>query len=306
MIPQSFPAIPDTFAVERTSLDAVNGGIKLHIKTVIKKGITPKRILFIVHGQSEHGDRYDHFPSFLGGFFDAFFMLDLRGHGRSEGPRGHVDRFDDYLDDVLTGLLYLRERCEPWKLSSDDTTPWVHLFGHSMGGLIVLRLLLQGARVPVSSVSVSSPYLGLKFKVPLLKDRAARMLSRVWGNLILPTGLDPKFVSHDDSVVKAYRQDRLVHGKATPRFYTETEWAIQDLLSRGLYLPASLPVFFQVAGEDQIVDASVTQDFFNHKLRAQHKKLSVYPGLYHEIFNETSKSFVFQDLKSELHTYARS
>ena len=94
----------------------------------------------------------------------------MRGHGQATGPRGHVTRFAEYLDDLDAALA------RAGALAGD--VPRV-LVAHSNGSLVALRALADPDRRPdVRCAVVSSPYLGLKLKVPAIKRLAARAASR--------------------------------------------------------------------------------------------------------------------------------
>jgi len=81
-----------------------------------------------VHGFAEHAGRYDHVGRFLSERGFALYMYDLRGHGRSESPRGYVDRFERFVEDTVAFA----------KLVKSETGAKTLLLGHSMGGLIAV------------------------------------------------------------------------------------------------------------------------------------------------------------------------
>ncbi|HAR42360.1 MAG TPA: hypothetical protein DCS07_06970 [Bdellovibrionales bacterium] len=251
------------------------------------------RVLVIIHGLFEHGGRYLHFPHYLQDTVDAVCCLDLRGHGRSEGLRGHVEEFDFLTDDVL---LYL-QRLEK-TLPKNSPRLEFHLFGHSLGGLITLRALTRDRNLPLRSVSVSAPLLRIAVEVPFAKRLAAGILSRFWGNLHLLSELDPRHLSHDQEVADAYSADRLVHQKLTPRFFSELQRAMSETQrAASLAKLSKVSTAIQVLAPlgDQIVDVRTVQKFYRD-LRVSDKELKTYPDFFHEAFNEIGKEKVFEDL----------
>ena len=60
----------------------------------------PKAIMSLVHGFGEHSGRYEHMADYLNSKNISVVALDLRGHGRSEGRRGHCPDYSQLLGDV--------------------------------------------------------------------------------------------------------------------------------------------------------------------------------------------------------------
>lgn len=138
--------------------------------------------IIIVHGAAEHSGRYEYFGSrYTRKKGYAIWALDLPGLGQSEGVRGHIDDFDEYLDDV--GLLVQMVRRElPGRR--------VFLLGFSMGGLIALDY--GEKRGPtIDGIAVSGALLGLKVKVPAIKAALVPFLAAVVPRLALGNEIDP-------------------------------------------------------------------------------------------------------------------
>src|SRR5262245_42434425 len=94
----------------------------------------PRGVMVLVPGMSEHSGRYDHVGRFLASRGLAVHALDHRGHGRSGGELGTVEKFDDFLDDLSTFVSIVRAEVPAGPLV---------LLGHSMGGLISAAYLLE-------------------------------------------------------------------------------------------------------------------------------------------------------------------
>src|SRR5262249_38513348 len=114
--PKGFPSLPEGFISETETFAGADPTLQLfgvlhrpaHAQPESKK--RPHRLVVVIHGYGEHGGRYLHLPHFLKQTYDSFYCLDLRGHGRSEGLRGHVERFDHYVADVALTIRRLEER----------------------------------------------------------------------------------------------------------------------------------------------------------------------------------------------------
>jgi lysophospholipase len=290
--PEGFPDLPDSFEYETEVVQSTDGEHGIFMNWYKKKGVEPKRALLIVHGHGEHGGRYQHFAHYLQNDYDLILAPDLRGHGRSEGIRGHVDFFDEYVDDALLGWELLRS-----KMKDPNACDW---FGHSMGGTISIRAFSYRPDLGTQNLILSAPCLQVAMPVPFIKDLAATLLAPIWGSLALETGMDASKLSHDPAVTKVVQTDQLNHTKATPRFYLSFQKTMQTLRETDLRLPSQMRVLVQCAGEDQIVSTPAAETWFAERLLTDHKKLIVYPGLYHEIYNELAKDNVFSDLREWL------
>lgn len=294
--PKSFPLFPVDWVSEWDTFPSSDGKLQLYSVIHHPREWTGPRVLAVFHGLGEHGGRYLHFAHYMKGAIDAVYCMDHRGHGRSEGLRGHVDRYDLYADDVALALSRLDEQLKKRFGHSE-----IHVMGHSMGGLIALRTILKHHTLPIHSVSISAPLLGVRLAVNPIKKGAAYALSRLWGSLHMTTEMDPNLLSHDPDVVQAYAADRLNHKKATPRFYTELQSAMADTLSResGILYPLQM----QIPLNDEVVDPEASIGFFR-QLKLRDKLLKTYPGVLHEPFNDTTKEQVFEDLKSWIKAHA--
>ncbi|MEO5970888.1 MAG: lysophospholipase [Bdellovibrionia bacterium] len=287
--PKNFPDLPKDWVSEWETFPSSDGKLQLFSVIHHAKEWKGHRVLVVLHGLGEHGGRYLHVPHYVKSAVDAVLCLDHRGHGRSEGLRGHVDQFDLYADDVALAISRLDEQVRKRFGNAE-----IHLLGHSMGGLIALRTLFKH-HLPIASATVSAPLLGIRVHTPLVKKYLGIALSRIWGSLHMATELDASTLSHDQDVVKAYLADRLVHNKITPRFFTELQNAMSDTLRRESGL--NYPVQMMTPLQDQIVDSDAALQFFR-ALKLRDKLLKTYPDFFHEPLNEIGKEQVFEDLVS--------
>lgn len=241
-----------------------------------RESVAPARAtVALMHGYAEHSGRYDHVAAALVRAGYQVIAIDARGHGRSSGPRGHVQRYDEYLDDLAQ---LVRRGGERW--------PDAPLFvlGHSNGGLIALRYALR--RPPhVAGFIVSSPLCKLALEVPVAKELMGRVASRLLPRLAIPAGLAPAYVSRLGEVVEAYRRDPLIFRTTTARWFVEARRAMADLAERAHTLDQA--VLFLVAGADHIVDPQATERVARAAVSPE-VELEVYESLYHEILNESS------------------
>lgn len=229
--------------------------------------------VLIMHGFAEHGLRYGHLVQALVPAGWNVVSFDARGHGHSGGTRVFCKAFQEYTDDLARAVALVKQKL-PGRL---------YLFGHSMGGLITLRLLAEQPHL-VDGAILSNPALANKVNIPGWKLGLAIGASRLAPGLSVPTGIPPEHVSRDPLEVTAYDKDPLVSKVATARWYTEFVKAQADLLTRPQAL-RDVPLLFLVGDGDRIIDPQVTRDFYA-RLDGRDATEHVYPGFYHELINE--------------------
>ncbi|MFW6202151.1 MAG: alpha/beta hydrolase [Gemmatimonadota bacterium] len=259
------------------------GGLRLHFRTW--EVPAAEAALLVVPGLSDHGGRYVRLATHMAELGVSTFALDLRGHGASEGRRGYVRRFSCFLQDLD------RFRREVQGLV-DPRCP-LFLFGHSLGGLIVLRYL-QEFEAAVQGAVVSSPWLAT-VGVPHWKRVAARVLSRVLPALPLPANIDPDGLSHDPQAVRRYRDDPAVHGSVTPRLFVEAERAAATVFDQSDRLYG--PLLLLLAGDDRLVDPRRAVELAEAIGDRTDVILNRYPGYYHEVWNEADAGVVLDDVR---------
>ena len=246
-------------------------------------GVEPRAGVVLVHGFAEHSGRYQHVGERLVQAGMSVLAFDYRGHGRANGRRNYIGRYEDYLVDLDAALALARETLGSLPL---------FVLGHSQGGLISLSHS-QSRQPDLAGLALSCPALGFAVTVPAWKQWLGRAASRLWPSLAIPSGLDAKWLSHDESVVQAYEADPLIHEFATARWYTESLEAQQRAFEAVANL--RVPTLVMQGADDHIVDPAAVRRFVE-TMGAGEQRYIEYPGLYHEIFNEPEHAKVLDDL----------
>lgn len=264
-------------------------GLTLRWKAWLSTEIESGRNLVFHHGFGEHIGRYENLIDAVSPDGINLFSYDVRGHGRSDGERGAAGDVTDMVRDLETFLSFIREEFGVRR---------PHLLGHSMGGLIVLCFsLVYSNQWELSSLLTSGAALKVKMN-PLLKAKqlSGQFIGRFAPDLAMPAGLDTGLLSHDPRVVEAYENDPLVHGMLSIRMGL-------DMLAKGAWAISEagrlrIPLLMGHGAADGIADPEGTKQFFKN-CQADIAELHLYPGLYHEIFNETpaARASVFDDYR---------
>jgi acylglycerol lipase len=251
---------------------------------------TPKAVVHLVHGLGEHSGRYAHVGKV---FTNAGFSLtafDQRGHGKSGGQRGHFPSLETMLDDIHEHI----------RQASDKFLELpVFLYGHSLGGLLVLNYAtfhqhsLTG--VIATAAALRTPVLEQKFKMSL-----AKVMGGFLPTLTIPTGLDTGGLSCDPEVIRAYKEDPLVHDLGTLASGRMGLFAVDRAFAHAAEF--STPLLLMHGTADILAYPRGSQEFCT--LVPGKCTLKLWAGFYHEIHNEPGQNeviaFMIDWIKSQL------
>ena len=267
--------LDSTVAEPREALIRASDGTQLRTQVWTPDG-TARANFLLVHGLSEHLGRYAHIGAELEAAGYCVTGVELRGHGRSEGRRGHVKTWNDYVDDLRSAAA-----------SIDG--PFV-LLAHSMGGLVAMEYLAAGGSA--EAVILSSPLFDVGFEPPSWKASLASLLSYVAPALPLGNEIDPKWLCTVPEVVEDYENDPLVFRTVTPRWYTEMVAACARVPNSARR--CRLPLYLNLGSEDCVVSNRSAREAFTHW--AGPKKLREWEGYFHEPLHEPR----WRDVLSEM------
>jgi lysophospholipase len=243
--------------------------------------------VIVVHGYGEHSGRYEKFSEKMKDLSAQFAVLDLRGMGRSDGARGTIGTFDDYLRDLSAFVEHLR--------SKHSLSRQFILFGHSMGALVALSWAMKNPQ-NVRMLILSAPFLGLKaawFMGPL-----NRFVLFFAPRFVYKNPVRSRTLSHDPDEVSAHRKDPLILRFISARLLGEI-FSRMELLRKQPILSVPFPVHMLNAGEEHVVDPAASRRFFD-RVVAPYKERTTFEGFFHEIFNEKDQQRAFKVLKTTI------
>ena len=236
----------------------------------------PKTAMVFVHGLGEHAAKYGYFGESACEKGLAFFAYDQRGHGRSDGPRCHIDTLDDFTED-------LRQFVEIAKIESlcDE----VFVMGHSMGGLTALIFSMKyGDRI--KGVIASAPVLRLVKPPSGIKAGIVDLFSRLFPRFTTPNRIPFGYLSHDLKLVEETKNDRYSQRILSFRLFTEMERGMKYALENAAAI--RVPILLLHGTGDKVIDLSGTKDFYD-RIVFRDKEIKLYDGLYHELLRETER-----------------
>ncbi|WP_066292067.1 alpha/beta hydrolase [Bacillus sp. FJAT-29937] len=252
-----------------------------------------KGVIVMVHGAMEHHRRYGWLIEMwrLSGFH--VIMGDLPGQGMTtRSRRGHIDSFDEYLHEV-----------KDWIQAAYQLDLPVFLLGHSMGGLISIRLL-QEERLKLAGVILSSPCLGLAKKPNKFLNILSYVLNQIVPSLRMNSGITVDMATRNKDVRDADANDTLYVTKVSVRWYRELVHSIK-LSFENLDKTQDVPLLVMQGGEDLIVNKKTVSDWFN-KAPFSEKRFKEWPKCYHEIFNEPEREEVFEYAKDFVYSQLKA
>jgi alpha-beta hydrolase superfamily lysophospholipase len=242
-------------------------------------GENAKAVIIMVHGLGEHIQRYYHWADLFRKEGIGFAGVDLPAHGRSDGKRGNIKNYD-ILAEMIDILIKTASRTFPG-------IP-VFLYGHSLGGGIVLDYILR-KNPKIKGAIITSPWLRLSFEPPKIKIFMASILKYLLPSLIQPSGLNPIQLSHNEEVVEKYNNDPLVHSKISVSLFYGAINAAKYSLRHASDL--RIPTLLIHGSDDQICSPDGSREFAS---KSDKVELKIWDGGYHELHNEPDNGEVFK------------
>jgi acylglycerol lipase len=244
--------------------------------------------VLITHGFGEHSGRYGALTDHLLNHSYSVTAYDHRGHGLSDGLPGHVESFAEYDGDLakLVSSVGLRSQ-----------TKLLFLIGHSMGGLLALRYVARISGTLTGAI-ISAPLIEVAVPVAAHKLMIARVGARMAPRMRLDNEINPSYLSRDPEVGRAYAADPLVNRKVSAKWFAEATRAMHEVVEWAPRITTPLLVLHGT--EDRLASVDATRRIFE-RIASPDKELVIYPGFYHELFNEPEKRDVFERVTDWLH-----
>ena len=241
----------------------------------------PRAIVIIVHGLGAHSGIFSHMAEFLSDRQFAVYALDLRGHGRSQGRRGHINNWSEFRQD-LNSFIQL--------VSTKENHLPIYLLGQSLGGTISLDYALHDSK-QLQGLILFSP--ALRVKIAPLKSILGRLFSRLLPRFTMDTDSQPSTIACDLQVATSTTDDSWRHTKATARLATEFWRTAAWIEAHASDL--KIPLLILHGGVDQITLPETSLQLFADIVGADKERYE-YPQGHHELQNDLECRNIFVDL----------
>ncbi|MDY6845822.1 MAG: alpha/beta hydrolase [Chloroflexota bacterium] len=259
-------------------------GLTLQCRAWISDHNQARGIIHLLHDLGEHSAYFSHVAECFCENGYHFLALDLRGHGLSDGRRGHTPSYTHLMNDIAYFI-----RCSNEKLKLTQLP--IILYGHGFGGNLVLNYILR--RQPhIAGVIATSPMLAPPFKVSKLKTAALKIIANIFPRHKFRNRMKSEYLSRDIALAQAYSDDVFNHNYVTARLGLE-------IFRRGKYAidnahQWNLPLLLLHGTEDRICAPSASQIFA--KKAGSFVDLVLLESFYHEIHNDLQNDFVIEKM----------
>lgn len=267
---------------ERTGTIEVAGRLRLFFRSRVTAESRGR--LLAVHGLGQHSGRLTGIAESARRLDLDYYALDLRGHGRSPGRRGHVSSFDRLLSD----LDRLRRRTG----NGEPRRP-TFLLGHSLGGLVVGRYVQEFGFPGLAGAALVAPFVDVARTPPTWKLRLGAVADRWIPALTLYNELPPEMLYRTAVEVDGHVSDPLVHHRISARMWGEMQRQATILVDRARQ--SRVPVLIQVAGEDRAVSSRAALDLAD-AFEGESQAIE-YEGAYHDLYRDPLAGDAARDLE---------
>jgi alpha-beta hydrolase superfamily lysophospholipase len=242
----------------------------------------PRASLVLVHGIGGHAGLFAGVARHLTPLGCEVHALDLPGHGLSPGPRGWIPGWEAFRVSVRRFLA---------RVEAETKAPGPPLLlGHSLGGTIVLDLVLDGARP--GGVILSNPALGAGGVDPW-RLLLARSLAKLWPRFSLATGIPLDACSRDPAECERLAADPLCHSRCSARLAAEFLATARSIGRRAASL--QLPLLLLQSGADPITPPGPARRLFE-TVGSADRTWRCYPDSLHELWVDLDRERVLADL----------
>ena len=240
--------------------------------------------ILLIHGLGEHSGRYSHVIKKFNNNNISVYTFDVRGHGKSEGKRGHINNFKKLLNDSEELFINIRK---------ENLDVPIVMFGHSLGGCIALNYLCENQSKEINLAIISSPWLKTVLEPPKFILYIQKILVGLFPSLTLNNRLNPYDLSKDTDIVKKYIEDPLVHNRISLKMFSEVNKAITQIENDSKKI--NIPILFVHGKKDKIISFKGTENISN---KINKSKFILYESIFHEPHNDLEKNKVLDNYSS--------
>ncbi len=238
--------------------------------------------IILIHGIGDYCERYKNIAKYFIENNFVVYVFDLRGHGKSEGRRGHIKKYGLLLSDID---IIVKEF-----VKKNPDIP-IFLYGQGVGGSLALNYCINYNKY-ITGAIVSSPWMKLIKNSNHLKLKLIYFLSWLFPLRYVNLNINSDYLTHSKGIVKQYQTDPLILKKVTASFFTETHKGCLNALSNRYKI--NVPVLLMHGRKDKISSYKSSKAFASNTNKFTVK---IWNGMYHELHNEPQNKEIFDFAK---------
>jgi alpha-beta hydrolase superfamily lysophospholipase len=245
---------------------------------------SPRAVLLLVHGMGAHTARWEFLGSYLAGRGVASYGLELRGFGRTpDRPRGHVDSFSVWEEDVLKLSRII---------AAEHPGRKIFLLGESLGGITVFNLAAAHPEAFAGQIHISPCFKnGLKF--PLSSYLTLALHYPFHKRKTIPVPFTAAMCTRDEAYAAAMEANPDELRVSSVKMLMDTLSGQRKAFRAAA--SAAVPALFLLAGRDELVDPSASRRLFD-RMAVPDKTLIDYPEMRHALSIDLGRERVFEDI----------
>lgn len=244
----------------------------------------PKALVVFLPGLGDHCGRYSELSRQMveNGF--AFATYDQRGNGQSEGPRGHLEKFSELVEDLASFVNFSLARVP-------EGTP-LFVMGQSLGAVVAINYLLTHAQ-PVTGMLLLSPAFVPQIRIPKWQRKIGARLHRILPRLTVSHRVGREAFTRDQEELAKLNGDTLFHDRISIAAGREIFSNLE--LTGGFPSRIHIPMFLAAGSADSVCDPRATR-WFADRLSSVDKQCRMYDGMYHDLLHDIGREIVAADI----------
>lgn len=232
------------------------------------------RAVILFHRGHEHSGRWQDVADKLDLPDFALFAWDARGHGRSPGERGYAENLGVLTRDVEAFVGHVSRH---YGIPVEN----IVVFAHSVGSVLAATWVHDYAP-KIRALVLGSPALRVQLYVPFAIP-GLRLLLKFKPKAFVNSYVKAKLLTHDPAKIASYDADPLITRRIAVNLLVDLFDAGRKLVADAAAI--TVPTLVLTSGADWVVDRDIQREFFE-RLGSPVKEMHVYPGFFHDTFNE--------------------
>jgi alpha-beta hydrolase superfamily lysophospholipase len=244
----------------------------------------PKALVVFLPGLGDHCGRYSELSQRMVREDFAFVTYDQRGNGQSEGPRGHLDRFADWVEDLASFVNFSLARVP-------EGTP-LFIVGQSLGAIVAINYLLTHAQRVAGMLLLSAAFVP-QIRIPRWQRKLGAKLHRLLPRLSVSNRVGREALTRDSEELAKLHADVLFHDRMTVAAGREIFSNLE--LVGGFPSRIHIPMFLAAGSADSVCDPRATR-WFADRLSSMDKQCRIYDGMFHDLLHDIGREQVQNDM----------